>query len=84
MEALFSEAVKEFGLPIGLLIVAVVTLWRWGSTQNREREAAAERRLEEVMIERDLYRTKWLEALGAAEVGEEATKRLVRGKRRGS
>lgn len=76
------EAVRQFGLPVGLLLVAVVTLFRIVVVQARESRAQLLKELEETKIERDLYRDRWVEAIGVAEVGEEATKRLASGGRR--
>jgi NAD-dependent DNA ligase len=84
VETLFWESVKQFGLPIGLLLVGVVILSRVVVVQYRESRAQFLKQILELETERDLYRDKWLDALGAAEVGEEATKRLARSKRRGS
>lgn len=82
MEDLFAEAVRQFGLPVGLLLVAVVTLARIVVVKDREARAQILQELEEARVERDFYRDKWMETLGAAEVGHEAAKRLAGGRRR--
>jgi hypothetical protein len=80
---LFGEAVRQFGLPVGLLLVAVVTLARIVVIQHRESRAQILKELAETKVERDFFRDKWLETLTSAEVGAEATKRaLARGRRR--
>lgn len=78
----FAEAVRQYGLPVGLLLVAVVTLARVVVMQNREARAQLLAELEETKTERDYYRDRWVEAVGVAEVGAEATKRLAGGRRR--
>lgn len=82
METLFTWTTAQFGLAVGLLIVAVVILGRIVAVQNREAKAQYERSITELETERDLYRDKWIEAVGAAEIGEQASKRLVAGRRR--
>jgi hypothetical protein len=82
VEALFSQTSAQFGLAVGLLVVAVVTLARIIVVQYRKLETRYEKREAELTIERDFYRDKWMETLDAAEVGQEATHRLVRSKRR--
>jgi hypothetical protein len=74
---LFGEAVRQFGLPVGLLLAAVVTLARIVVVQNREGRAQLLKELEETKVERDFFRDKWLETLTSAEVGAEATKRAL-------
>lgn len=83
LETLFSESVRQFGLPVGLLLVAVVVLARVVYVQHRETKASYEKRIAELEIERNLYRDRWLNAVDTAEVGEEAAARLTRGRRRG-
>lgn len=78
---LLSWTSAQFGLAVGLLLVAVVTLFRIVVVQNREGRAQLLKEIEELKVERDLYRDKWVETLGAAEVGAEATRRLAGGRR---
>lgn len=89
MSELFSETSRQFGLAVGLLVVAVVALARvayvlYGDLKSRSEREIAELRAEndELKVERDLYRDRWIEAVSVAEVGKEATRRLVRGDRR--
>lgn len=79
---LFTWTSAQFGLAVGLLIVAVVTLARVVVVQNRETKANLQKQIAELEIERDFYRDKWVETLGAAEVGHEAAKRLAGGRPR--
>lgn len=86
---LFSETSRQFGLSVGLLVVAVVILARAVYVLNRDLHhrtdkelAEKQSRIEELEIEVDLYRERWIEAIGAAEVGKEATRRLAKSARR--
>lgn len=83
MEAFFAEAVRQYGLPFGLLLVAVMILGRAVVVQNREQRATDAKRIAELEIEVKFYRDKWLEELERSEVGAETSERLaVRGRRR--
>ena len=82
METLFSQTSAQFGLAVGLLIVAVIVMWRMLVAQSKDALATRDKRIEELEIERDLYRDRWVETLGAAEVGDELAKRALKGKRR--
>lgn len=89
VEQLFAESVRQFGLPVGLLLVAVVILARVAVVQNRESTARYERalaqqqaRITELEAETVVLRERLIEAISAAEVGERATKRLAGGSRR--
>ncbi len=82
MEAFFSEAVRQFGLPVALLMAGLVMVWRHYERKDQEGRQQLLKELEETKLERNFYRDKWVEALGAAEVGEEATKRLAGGGRK--
>ena len=82
MSDLFTWTTAQFGLAVGLLIVAVVTLARIVVVQAREAKARYEARERELEAEVTFYRNKWIEALDAAEVGEQATRRLAGGRRR--
>lgn len=82
MEVLFWEAVRQYGLPVGLLLVAVLGLAKALSVKDKALTARYEKRETELTVERDFYRSKWIETLDAAEVGEQAAKRLAGGRRR--
>lgn len=82
MAEFFTEVVRQFGLPVGLLLVAVVILARIVVVQYRETRAAHAKQIEELEVERDFYRDKWIEAIGTAEVGTETAARLASGGRR--
>jgi NAD-dependent DNA ligase len=79
---IFSWTSAQFGLAVGLLIVAVIALTRFVVVLIREIKSGYDKQIAELETERDLYRDKWIEALGAAEVGSEAAKRLVGGGRK--
>lgn len=82
MSELFTWTTAQFGLAVGLLLVATVTLARIVVVQNREAKARYEKQILELESEVEFYRNKWIEAIDAAEVGEQATKRLAGGRRR--
>lgn len=82
MTELFSWTSAQFGLAVGLLVVAVVFLAKLLSIKDRALITRYEKENTEIKVERDFYRDKWLEAIEAAEVGEQATKRLAGGRRR--
>lgn len=91
MESLISESVRQYGLPVGLLLALVIILSRVVLVVVRELKVRYEKELAdlkaenaELKIERDLYRDRWIETLGAAEIGERATRRLAGGGRRSS
>jgi hypothetical protein len=79
---LFTWTTAQFGLAVGLLVVAVIILWRMLVASNRDALAQRDKRIAELEIERDLYRDRWVETIGAAEVGDELAKRAIRGRRR--
>lgn len=72
----------HYGLPVGLLSVAVVILGRVVVVQHREQRASDQKRISELESEVKFYRDRWLEELDRSEVGTEATRRLAGGKRR--
>lgn len=83
METLFTWTSAQFGLAVGLLIVANVVLFKIVVAQNRDALSQRDKRIAELEIEVDLYRDRWIEAIGAVEVGDELAKRAVRKRRAG-
>lgn len=86
---LFSETSRQFGLAIGLLVVAVVVLARFAYVAIRELKVRYEQenarqsaRIKELEAETVILRERLIEAIGAAEVGERGMKRLAGGGRR--
>lgn len=82
MEGFFAEVARQFGLPVGLLLVAVITIWHYYQKKDQEGRAHLLKELEEVKIERNYYRDRWHEEVDKGEVWEEATKRIAGGGRR--
>lgn len=89
MSELFSETSRQFGLAVGLLVVAVVVLARFAYVAIRElkvryeqENAAQAVRIKELEAETVILRERLIEAIGAAEVGERGLKRLTGGGRR--
>ncbi len=81
LETLFSWTSAQYGLAVGLLIVGLVLVGRFAMRKDQEARALLLKENEEIKAERDYYRTLWIEAVGAAEVGAAATQRLARGRR---
>lgn len=79
---LVSEAVRQFGLPVGLLLVAVIGLLRFVLQLLKNQEARYEQEIADLKTERDLYRDRWIKAIDTAEVADEAAKRLAAPRRR--
>jgi hypothetical protein len=89
MSDLFSETSRQFGLAVGLLVVGIVTLSRvvyvlYRDQQMKADKAMAEKdvRIKELEAETVVLRERLIEAIGAAEVGDRAAKRLAGGGRR--
>jgi hypothetical protein len=79
---LFLAAAGQYGLPVGLLLVAVVILGRVVTVQYREKQASDAKRITELTAEVQFYRERWLEELEKSEVGTEGLHRLAGGRRR--
>lgn len=82
MEALFSQASAQWGLGVGLLLVAVVGLIRFVLKLLREQTVHYEKTITDLEVERDLYRDRWIKAIETAEVADEAATRLAGRRRR--
>lgn len=82
MEALFTWTTAQFGLAVGLLIVAVVGLTRFVLRLLAQKDAQHEKALADLEAERDLYRDRWIKAVDRFEVADEAAQRLAAPRRR--
>lgn len=83
MTELFTWTTAQWGLGVGLLIVANIVLFKIVVAQNRDALSQRDKRIAELEIEVDLYRDRWIGAIGAVEVGDELAKRTVRKRRAG-
>lgn len=82
METLFTWTSAQWGLGVGLLIVANVVLYRMLVAAQRDQIAQRDKRIEELEIQSDLYRDRWLKAIDRLEVADEAATRLAAPRRR--
>lgn len=82
MSELFTQASAQWGLGVGLLVVAVVGLIRFVLKLLREQKAQYEKTITDLEAERDLYRDRWVKAIDTAEVADEAATRLAGRRRR--
>lgn len=82
MADLFTWTTAQFGLAVGLLIIAVVIVSKALSMKDRALIERYEREIARLEIQSNFYRDRWIEAVDTAEVGEQAAKRLARGRRR--
>lgn len=82
MTELFTWTTAQYGLSVGLLLVAVLGLTRFVLKLLREQKAQYEKTITDLEVERDLYRDRWIKAIDMAEVADEAATRLAAPRRR--